>query len=115
MRRILSLVLIWLLVASAPAFAQQSGGFTQSAVTCTTSNTPLLPANAATYFILAAVPATASTGVWFDWVGAGAQTSPPSEYVAPGNYKLWGAGGFLPKLSSNCISASSVAITLEYR
>lgn len=108
--------LLFALLLAVTAHAQTVGGIQQKPIACTTSSGQVLAPGTAVFFIFVAVPSTASTGVWFDWVGAGAVQSPPSEYIAPGGSKVWGTSpGMLPTGQVNCIASSTVNITLEYR
>jgi hypothetical protein len=88
---------------------------TQIAVTCGTSSTLALAAGTVTKFLRVTVPSSAAGDVFFNWAGATATASPPSDPVAKGTTTTWSpALGYLPTSAVNCIAAASTAVTITY-
>lgn len=111
-------VLLALLVIPRLAFAQAQGTITQTSVSCATSSTTLLAANAATTFIKVKVPNAAAATVWFNWTGVAAVAALPSEDLAAGSsIVFYRSTGFLPRTALTCISAggSAQSVLLEYQ
>ena len=107
------LTLALLIGLGGPALGQVIPTMTQSAITCGATSGTLLPANAASKFIVVATPSTG--GIWINWTGAAAVTAPPSEHVVSGAVKVWSP--VVPQSAATCISdtGGSVTVTVEYR
>jgi len=91
-----------------------SGTPTETSVSCGTSSTTLLAANAATKFILIKIPASAANAVWFSYATT-AVTAPPSFDMAAGSAISWSTSGFLPTGTITCIGTGAVTVTVVYQ
>lgn len=94
-----------------------TGTPTQTSISCGTSSTTVLAANAAASFVIIRNPTTATITVWINVAGAAATAAAPSIDLAPGSEADFSAGNdsFLPTSAINCIATTASTLTVVYK
>lgn len=112
-----SLVALLFLLWTHGAQAQGANIFTgEVTVSCGTSSTAVLPANAASQVVYIRVPSGGSNVVWFNFVGVAATAEAPNVDLSAGQTIVWAAPGFVPQGAISCISTPALqAISVLYK
>ena len=85
-------------------------------VTCGATSVAVLPANAATQFVLLKAPSTNTAAMWLNFAGVAAvAASPAYDLGSSASLVLSAATGFVPTAAVNCISSYSASLTLIYK
>jgi len=88
----------------------------QLTISCNTTATAVLPANAAKQLIYVRVPAGATNVVWFNFAGGTATAAPPNVDVSAGQAVSWSYPGVVPQGAVSCISTPALqAISVLYK